>query len=120
MAQSRDGLDRREFTSRALMAMLAGVTVTMTGCGSESAVAPTPPPNVKIGTVVNNHGHEVVISSAQQLAGGAVTLNIQGTSSHDHVLELTAAEVAAIRNGTRLEKDSVTSRGHVHTVVFNS
>lgn len=101
------------------MALFAGVTVTMTGCGSENPAAATPPPNVKIGTVNSNHGHEVVISSAQQMAGGAVTLNIQGTSSHDHVLELTAAEVVAIRSGTRVAKDSVTSRSHVHTVVFN-
>lgn len=112
-------MDRREFTSRALMAMLAGVTVTLTGCGSENPAAPEVPPSVKLGTVANNHGHVVVVTSAQQLAGGNITLNIQGDSSHDHTLELTAAEVSRIRAGERVAKDSVLSRGHVHTVVFN-
>ena len=101
------------------MAMLAGVTVTMTGCGSESLVAPEAPPSVKLGTVGNNHGHAVLITSAQQLAGGAVSLSIQGDSSHDHTLELTAAEVATIRAGQRLEKNCVLSRGHMHSVAFN-
>ena len=119
MAQSRDGMDRREFTSRALMAMLAGVSVTMTGCGSEGTTAASAPPSVKIGTIGTNHGHEVIITSAQQIAGGNVTLSIQGTSSHDHLLELTAAEVATISKGVRFEKSCVTGRGHVHMVAFN-
>ena len=118
MAQSRDCIDRREFTGRALMAMLAGITVTITGCGSDNTVTATPPSD-KTGVVDTNHGHTVTITSAQQMAGGNVTLNIQGTSSHDHLLELTAAEVATIRAGMRFSKDCVMMRNHVHTVIFN-
>src|SRR4029434_5787564 len=90
MAQSRDGMDRREFTERALMAMLAGVTITITGCGSHNGVAPEPLPGVKLGTIANNHGHEVLITTGQQMAGGSVALNIQGARSPDHMLATTA------------------------------
>jgi hypothetical protein len=112
-------MDRREFTSRALMAMLAGVTVTITGCGSDNGVAPTAAPGVKLGTISNNHGHEVVLTSAQQLAGGNVTLTFLGDSTHSHTLELTAAEVATIRDGVRVEKGCLMARNHMHTVAFN-
>ena len=119
MAQSRDCIDRREFTGRALMAMLAGVTVTITGCGSDNGAEPSPPVTDREGVVANNHGHVVAITAAQQWAGGNVTLTIQGTASHDHMLELTAAEVVTIRTGARLEKACATTRNHVHTITFN-
>ena len=120
MTQSRDGMNRREFTGRALMAMLAGVTVTMTtGCGSDNGTGPSFPVTDRTGVVDRNHGHVVTITSAQQTAGGNVVLNIQGTSSHDHTLELTELEVVRIRAGIQVTKDSAMGRSHVHTVTFN-
>lgn len=119
MTQSRDCIDRREFTGRALMALLAGVTVTITGCGSDNLAVPSPPVTDKTGAVANNHGHVVTITAAQQTAGGSVTLTIQGTGSHDHLLVLTAAEVSTIRAGMRLDKDCELSRNHFHTISFN-
>ena len=118
MTQSRDCMDRREFTGRALMALFAGVTVTI-GCGSENGAAPSPPVTDKTGVIANNHGHQATITSAQQTAGGGVTLNIQGTGSHDHVLVLTAAEVEWIRGGLQMAKDCEMTRNHVHTISFN-
>ena len=56
---------------------------------------------------------------SQQIAGGAVTLSIQGTGSHDHLVELTAAEVAMIRNRLQLTKQSAMNRNHQHTITFN-
>ena len=119
MTQSRDGLNRREFTGRALMAMLAGVTVTMTGCGSDNGAGPSFPVTDRTGVVDRNHGHLVTVTSAQQLEGGNVVLNIQGSSSHEHLLELTALDVVRIRAGIQVTKDSAVGRGHVHTVTFN-
>ena len=119
MTQSRDCIDRREFTGRALMAILAGVTVTITGCGSENGAAPSAPVSDKTGVIATNHGHVAIITSAQQTAGGGVTLSIQGTGSHDHLLELTAAEVSTISAGMPLTKDCAMGRNHTHTVAFN-
>ena len=119
MTQSRDWIDRREFTRQGLLAMLAGVTVTIAGCGSDSATVPTAPVNDKTGVIANNHGHVATITSAQQTAGGNVILNIQGTSSHEHTLELTAAEVSRIRFGFQLAKGCAMNRNHMHTITFN-
>jgi hypothetical protein len=114
---TRDTLDRREFTVRSLLVMLGGVAITISGCES-----PTQPTYAdKTGNVASNHGHTVLITSAQLGAGGAVTLEIQGTSTHPHTVALTAAEVAAIRDGRQVSKDSTPSPSgsHSHTVTFN-
>lgn len=115
----RSTLDRREFTVRSLVAMLSGVAITITGCG-EGPTQPTQPILTdKAGVINSNHGHSVVITAVQLGAGGAVALDIQGTSSHRHTVELTAGEVAAIRDGQQVAKASTTSGSHSHTVTFN-
>jgi hypothetical protein len=52
---------------------------------------------------------------------GAVKLDIQGTASHPHSVELTAAEVLSIRDGRQVEKASSPnpSGSHSHMVTFN-
>jgi hypothetical protein len=114
-------LDRREFTLAALLAMLSGVTITVSGCGSSSPSSPTPTPTSssdKSGQISANHGHTVVITSAQLTAGGAVVLSLQG-GGHSHSVELSAGEVVQIRDGARVAKESSSSSGHSHTVTFN-
>jgi hypothetical protein len=116
-----DRLDRREFTLRSVAALLGGATITLQGC-SGGAGGPAQPSYVDtVGNVVNNHGHTVTITAAQLAAGGGVVLEIQGSSTHPHQIELTAGEVVAIRAGTRVSKDSSPSPSgsHNHTVVFN-
>ena len=114
----REILSRREFTLRSAMLALGGVTVTLTGCGE----GPTEPSYTDAaGTVTNNHGHAATITAAQLAAGGALVVEIQGTGSHPHTVELTAADVRAIREGRRVSKDSTPSPSgsHAHTVTFN-
>jgi hypothetical protein len=113
-------LDRREFTLAAILAMLSGVTITISGCGgSSSPGSPTPTSSGdKMGQISANHGHTVVITSAQLTAGGAVVVSLQG-GGHTHSVELTAAEVVQIRDGQRVAKESSSSSSHTHTVTFN-
>ena len=115
---------RREFTVASVMAMLSGVVITISGCGSSSTPStpstPAPSPvSDATGTISANHGHSAVITSARLTAGNAVSLDITGTSSHLHTVELSAAEIVQIRGGTRTAKDSTTNNGHAHTVTFN-
>ena len=116
----RDTLGRREFTLRSAMFALGGVAITLSSsCSGDS---PTEPSYTDLtGTVNTNHGHTAVITSAQLSAGGALMLEIQGTSSHPHAVELTAADVRAIREGRRVSKESglSPSGSHGHTVTFN-
>jgi hypothetical protein len=119
------GRSRREFTAAAVMAMLAGVSVTISGCGggggggTGSPNQPTPGNGDKLGNVSANHGHVARITAAELTAGNAVTLQIRGTSDHPHTVPLTAAEVAAIAGGQRVGKASSEEDFHTHTVTFN-
>jgi hypothetical protein len=116
-------LTRREFTVESALATLAGVTITISGCGDDDddnpTTSPTPPATDKTGAVGTNHGHVATITAAQLTAGMALTLNIQGTAPHPHTVALTQAEVTQISGGTRVEKVSSTDNAHSHTVTFN-
>jgi hypothetical protein len=119
-------LDRREFTLAAILAMLSGVTITISGCGGGSSPTtpnptPTPAPAAgdKSGSISANHGHTVTITAAQLTAGGDVTLQLTEGSGHTHSCSLTGAEVVQIRDNTRVAKESSSNSGHSHTVTFN-
>jgi hypothetical protein len=126
-------VDRRTFTLEAALAILGGVTISISGCRERAAAtspdpaptstpapAPTPVPLTdKTGVFLANHGHTAVITAAQLTAGGDIRLDIRGTANHPHVLELTAAEITAIANNGQVGKDSTEEKGHTHFVTFN-
>jgi hypothetical protein len=114
---------RREFTLEAALAILAGcvISITETGCGSDSTPAPTPLPTVADvpGVVSANHGHAITITAAQITAGTAlVDLDIQGTASHDHKVSLTQANLATLKSRQPVSVTSTTDASHSHTVTF--
>ena len=129
MSMPEEGVDRREFALRSVMAMLAGVTITVGGCGGGgggtggggSPTQPTTDPSTgdKVGNISADHGHRAVITAAELAAGGALILQIRGTADHPHTVPLTADEVVAIRNGQRVGKGSSDEDFHTHTVTFN-
>jgi hypothetical protein len=80
------------------------------------------PSDGEAGSISANHGHSVVITSAQLTAGGQLTLSLGpavGVPDHTHSVTLTAAEVVSIRDGARVSKVSSTADAHLHTVTFN-
>jgi hypothetical protein len=106
--------------------MLSGVVITVTGCGGGSSggspTGPTPGPGDKQGAISANHGHSVVITAAQKLAGDQVLLTLQGSvgvPEHTHTVQLSAAEVVSIRDGARVSKPSSVQDAHDHIVTFN-
>jgi len=120
-------ISRREFTLEAVMAILAGcvITITDTACGS-SSTTPTPvanavPPADVAGVIAANHAtpHAVTITGAQISAGTAIaTMNIQGQSTHNHTLSITAAQLTSLKNKQAVSMDSTNDSGHQHTVTF--
>jgi hypothetical protein len=122
--ENNDLITRREFTVEAAMALLAGVTITVSGCGGSSEpstpTSPTPAASGNVaGSITANHGHTATINSMQISAAGAITLDIQGTATHPHTVALTADEVRAIGARTRVSKTSSSDDGHTHMVTFN-
>ncbi len=114
-------LTRREFTVESALAMLAGVTITITGCGDDDPAPTTVAASGKTGTVSTDAGHThggAEITAAQLGAGNAITLTLTG-AGHTHTLPLSQAELSQINAGTRVSKDSSNDNAHTHTVTFN-
>jgi hypothetical protein len=78
-----EAITRREFTLKSALAMLAGTTITLAGCESDSPTAPTNTPSAPmvVTSIGSNHGHEAELSTAD-LTQTTITLDIQGSSSH--------------------------------------
>jgi VCBS repeat-containing protein len=116
-------LTRREFTLEWALAVLAGATITITGCGDDdpgTTPSPQPPPSgSEVGSVSANHGHSVFITQAQLTAGNSLALDIRGTATHPHTISLTAAQVVTISQNQQVSVISTTDDGHNHTVTFN-
>lgn len=114
-------LDRREFTVKSVLALLSGVVITITGCGSDTPGSPSPDPEPgdAVGAISANHGHSAVITSAQLASPTSITLDIQGSASHSHTVALTQVEVGQVANGARVSKLSSSDQSHNHTVTFN-
>jgi hypothetical protein len=114
-------LTRREFTVESALAMLAGVAITITGCGDDPA-APSPPATDRTGTVSTdaNHTHGgATVTAAQFTAGSPITLTLTNVGNHIHTVALSQAELTQISAGTRVQKTSSSDNAHTHTVTFN-
>jgi hypothetical protein len=118
-------LTRREFTVESALAMLAGVTITISGCGDDDdnnpTTNPTPPATDKNATVSTDagHTHAAVVTAAQLTAGNAITVTLTGTATHTHTVALSQAELTQISANARVQKTSSTDNLHSHTVTFN-
>lgn len=119
MLNEPQSIDRREFTLQAAMAILAGCTITVAeACGSQSPNEPTQMVNDVTGNISANHGHTAVVTGAQITAGSAVSLNIQGTATHPHTVEISQSDLQSLKNRQAVTRDSTNNNGHMHTVTF--
>ena len=103
---SISSISRREFTRESVLAMLAGVAITISGCSSDSPSAPSQGGGGSStgdvnGTVSANHGHIATVTAVQITAAGAVNLDIMGTATHPHTVSLTASQVQQIGSAAR-------------------
>ena len=111
-------LTRREFTVESALAMLAGVTITITGCGDDDDPTTNPTPATdKTATVSTDaaHSHTAVVTAAQLTAGNAITLTLTGQTTHTHTVDLSQAELTQISGGnTRAEDVNDRQRAQPH------
>src|SRR3982750_2899422 len=109
MSKTSREMTRRQFTTEGVLALLAGVTITIAGCGSDSSsmtpTAPTAtatPPAATGGqadapaAVSDNHGHIATATGAEITAANTVTVNIQGNATHPHNITLTGNQLRSI------------------------
>ena len=121
---SISSISRREFTRESVLAMLAGVAITISGCSSDDS--PTAPSQGGggsstrdvSGVVSANHGHIATVTAAQITAAGAVSLDIMGRHAPAH-RDADREPGAADRRRQQVAVTSTTNDGHHHTVTFN-
>ena len=122
----RNLLTRRKFTVESALAMLAGVTITISGCGDDDSnvtTAPSPTASDRSGTVSTDAGHThtgAVITAAQFTAGNAISLTLAaGATGHTHTVAMSQTELTQVSGGTRVQKVSSIDSAHSHTVTFD-
>lgn len=124
------GMNRRQFLATLTSLAAVGFAMQVIGCiedapatatagsagGGTCALAKAAAD--RSGTVAANHGHVAVVTTAQQDAGTAFDLSIQGTAPHNHTLSLTTQDLADLKAGAQVVKTSSTNSGHSHVVTF--
>jgi hypothetical protein len=63
-----------------------------------------------------NHGHKLTVSAADVAAHVKKTYSIKGTSGHDHLVTITAAQFAQLGAGHAITLVSTNVAGHTHSV----
>ena len=117
------GVSRREFTLQSALALLSTCIITVEGCGSSynptPAPTPTPTPVSDVNGVISaNHGHSAVITAAHITDGNAYALDIMGTATHPHTVDVSQADLTSLKNRQAVTKTSTNNNGHTHTVTF--
>jgi hypothetical protein len=115
-------ITRREFTLESALALLSTVAITVSGCDDDNSTPTTPgtpPSNVSAtSSISGNHGHEAVITGAQISAGASFALDIRGTATHPHTVNITQAELMTLANRQPVTKTSTTDNNHSHMMTF--
>ena len=65
--------------------------------------------------ISSNHGHALAVPAADVNAGVEKTYDIQGTSTHNHQVTITAAQFVSLQSGNSVSVVS-TVDGHSHEV----
>jgi hypothetical protein len=116
-------MSRKQFlrTLAGIGAGAIGASVLM-ACGSDDdeGMEPSEPNCVSNGTtatITNNHGHTINVSMADVDAAVDKTYDISGSSSHPHMVTITAAQFATLKGNTAVSFVSTSGGGHTHNVM---
>jgi hypothetical protein len=104
-------IQRKEF----LLALAGGALLGACGGGGSDDAAPGAGCGA---TIQSNHGHALTVPAADLDSTTARTYGIAGVAGHDHVVTLSAAELAALKAGQSVSVTSTGGPGHEHGVTI--
>lgn len=123
-------MDRKTFIKKAMGTMLVTIPLySISGCSSSEDGTPVPDPkpnpqancidNGTASTIGANHGHTLTVSKSDVGAAAEKTYSIQGSSTHDHVVTITAANFTSLMNNSAISVTSTSGSGHTHNVTVS-
>lgn len=68
-------------------------------------------------TIGDNHGHVMTVSKEDVAAAVAKTYHIQGTSDHDHTVDLSASDFLQLQQDHAIMTTSSYDAGHDHSIM---
>jgi hypothetical protein len=87
------------------------------GGGGDDPPAPPPPPaGTCAATIAGNHGHALLIPTADLDSATAKTYDIQGAAAHTHSVSFSAAQLAQLKAGGTVNVTSSFTIDHDHAV----
>lgn len=106
-------------TRKQVLKALAGFAV-LGACGPSDGNGDGDTQNRCSGSSISaNHGHAVVLTAADLAGTQQATFSIQGTSSHDHTITLSAAQLSTLAGGGSVQVSSSEDASHFHEVSVN-
>lgn len=117
-------MDRSTFIKRSFGALLLISAVpSISSCSKEEedtgGTTPTAKSCLDNGTnssISSNHGHTLIVSKADVLAGSDKTYNIQGTSNHPHTVTITSSQFSTLQSNQSITVTSSSDDAHTHSV----
>lgn len=68
-------------------------------------------------TIAANHGHVLMVSSADVTAGADKTYSIKAAATHDHMVTVTKAQFAMLKAGMTVTVTTTSTNMHMHMVM---
>jgi hypothetical protein len=69
-------------------------------------------------SIAGNHGHVLMVSKADIVAGAAKTYDIMGTADHSHSVTISAPLFAMLASNTTVMTVSTTTDAHSHSITI--
>lgn len=110
-------IGRRTLLSQSAAIILGGVAIKVLTTGNQGVAYGCDGDHE--GQISSNHGHEAILTCTQLETPGDLSINIQASATHNHVVMLTAADLQQILAGTKVQKISTTTNSHMHRIQFN-
>jgi len=105
------------------LALFGGASLAAACGGSSDGAMQGPSGNCSangtVATIGGNHGHVLVVSKADVIAGAQKTYDIRGTADHTHQVMLTASDMATLQQNLAAQETSTVALSHSHSIAVS-
>ena len=118
----------KNFSRRSAIQTLGLATAVLVPAQLLAAATPVPPvtepvcPKIKVKVIMSeissNHGHAFTSTLEDLVKKGAMLFSIQGSSGHQHGIQITNDVIVGLMQGKTVTLVSTTDAGHSHNAIL--